>query len=61
MQYLPAVATELVCRTACQTEASCHVYTYYSLEDPIYHGACFLLLSLQEPVNDCDDCRNWCR
>ena len=55
--FLPHLGTELECRDACSSSQGCGYYTFYSLSSSSQPGSCFLLSSLQAPVQECTDCR----
>ena len=57
VENLPDLETEDACRAVCQAEAECHVYTYYTRDDPTSPGSCFLLSRLTRPVQYCDHCQ----
>ena len=40
------------CRSSCFLESGCKFYTFHQLSDPEFPGACFLLSSLLEPLQE---------
>ena len=57
MAFHTSVANKTSCRSFCYSMTGCSYYTYHTLSDPDYPGACFLLSALQSPVRACSDCQ----
>ena len=57
MAFHTNVANKTSCRSFCYSMTGCSYYTYHTLSDPDYPGACFLLSALQSPVRACSDCQ----
>ena len=57
MAFHTSVANKTFCRSFCYSMTGCSYYTYHTLSDPDYPGACFLLSALQSPVRACSDCQ----
>merc|ERR1712013_135877 len=55
LEMIPDIESEDGCRELCRNEPGCEYYTFY-LEDDPYYGTCFLLSSLQPPIQDCPTC-----
>ena len=55
LEMIPDIESEDGCRDLCGDEPGCEYYTFY-LEDDPYYGTCFLLSSLQPPIQDCPTC-----
>jgi len=55
MDYIPNLPTEADCINECKNAEGCNFYTFYLEDDPNY-GACFLLSSLIEPLEECTSC-----
>ena len=57
IQFLPDLEDQEDCRAACIAETSCTFFTHYNLSDPALPNSCFLLSSLELPLQPCSSCQ----
>ena len=55
MDYFPNLPSEADCKNECDKVQGCNFYTFYLEDDPNY-GACYLLSSLIQPLEECITC-----
>ena len=50
------VPDALECEEECRLRPACNFYTYYAPNSPSLDSTCFLLSSIEEPIQQCEDC-----